>query len=106
MGNIESFLPYKKLQRTGRLLRGLKIKRSVANNSSRIVLYNNVHYASEHQIGGVSSSVTIKPPYVHNGAEGVIMGGRIEARPYMTPSKHILKAPARLVGNKMRSYGW
>lgn len=105
-GNIEPYLSYKKLHRTGRLLRGLKVKRSAVGGGIAIELYNNVEYAEEHEMGKMTGVVTIKPPYVHNGAQSVLTGGQIHARPHMKPSKRVLYSPQSLVQSKMKSFGW
>ena len=106
IGNVERYLSYKKLHRTGRLLRGLKVKRSGSGYSRQITLYNDVPYASEHETGSVTPKATIKSPYVHNGAQGVVTGGDVEARPSMQPSAQVLKSPYKLLGAKMKSFGW
>ena len=102
-GNIEPYLSYGKLHRTGRLLRGLHVK----HTGSTITLYNNVPYASEHELGSIASVGTvIKGPYVRGGAKSVMTGSSIYARPFMQPSKQVLRAPLRLMQVKMRSFGW
>ena len=104
-GNIETYLSYKKLHRTGRLLKGLKVRRKQGRHVV-IELYNTVSYASDHQNGATTKRARIKAPYVRSGATGVITGGNVVARPFMTPSKRILNAPKRLTEKKMRSLGW
>lgn len=101
-GNIEGHLTYSKLHRTGKLLRGLNVK--VKGN--QIIIGNRVRYAQEHEEGGQSKKATIKAPYVRGGAHAVVTGGNIHARPFMNPSKRVLKAPNLLIHKKIRSYGW
>lgn len=106
-GNIERYLTYGKLHRTGRLLRGLKTKVMRGETSSVIQLYNNTPYASDHEQGGNSGTYkTIKKPYVHNGANAAVLGGNVEKRPSMQPSAQVLSTPQRLLENKMKEYGW
>ena len=105
-GNVEPYLGYKKLHRTGRLLRGLKVRRKQNGDSTDIELYNKTPYASEHELGGQTKPVKIKEPYVQGGASAVITGGDVEARPSMKPSKQVLRSPMKLVENKMRGFGW
>lgn len=106
VGNIEPYLSYSKLHRTGRLLRGLKSRVVGEGTSLAIELYNKVPYAQQHEKGGVTSRVEINEPYTTNGAKGVITGGNVVARPHMQPSKQVLKAPRNLIGTKMKSFGW
>lgn len=102
-GNVEAFLNYGKLHRTGKLLRGLSSK-AVGND---IILNNRVKYASDHEEGNIKSKVArIKEPYVRGGAKTVITGGNIVARPFMKPSKKILRMPSSLIDKKIRSFGW
>jgi hypothetical protein len=102
-GNVESFLSYKKLHRTGRLLRGLHVR----SESGRVILINSVNYAQDHNEGASGSKrVTVKPPYVRGGAHAVAFGGRIVARPFMNPSRKIKNAPKTLVISQMNKLGW
>lgn len=105
-GNVEQYLSYDKLQRTGRLLKGLKVKREVTDRGFNVTLYNRVPYASEHETGGSSARAVIKEPFVKNGASGVVTGGKITARPFMKPSRRVLNTPYRELGRKMKSFGW
>lgn len=106
-GNVERHLSYKKLHRTGRLLRGLKVKHISTTSRSLIKLYNNVPYASEHETGvGNTGGTTVKPPYTRGGVTGVHFGGNVVARPHMVPSKQVLRAPMRLLCEKMKEFGW
>lgn len=102
-GNIETHLSYSKLHRTGKLLRNTFSK--VQGNT--IILGNRTNYAKDHN-EGVSNSkkAKIKPPYVRGGASAAIMGGEIQARPFMRPSKKILLMPPTLIRKKIRSFGW
>lgn len=101
-GNIEPFLNYKKLHRTGRLLKSLSVK----STSNAVILSSSAPYATEHEFGQHSSGVVIKSPYVQGGAAGVATGGKIHARPFMRPSKQVLKAPIKLIGEKLKQFGW
>ncbi len=101
-GNIEQHLSYSKLHRTGKLLRNLSAKAV----GKEIILSNRVKYAEEHNEGGVSKTVTIRPPFVRAGASAVVTGGDITARPFMNPSRKILMMPKTLVGRQMKAYGW
>lgn len=106
VGNIETFLSYKKLHRTGKLLKNLSVNVRIGN-STNISLNNRVRYAKDHQEGtNTSKRTVIKEPYIRGGAHAVVTGGSIEARPFMTPSKKVLTAPYVLVVRKMRSLGW
>lgn len=102
VGNVESYLSYPKLKRTGRLLRGLKTR--VSGDS--IILYNNVPYAEEHETGKYSSKTVVRPPYTSGGAQGVITGGNIHARPFMKPSQGVLRSPYKLLNDKIKKIGW
>lgn len=102
-GNIEPYLSYRKLHRTGKLLRSLSTR---VQYGSEIVLSAAAEYASEHELGGASGGAVIKEPYVQGGARGVLVGGQIHARPFMRPSKQVLRAPASLIEDRMRQYGW
>lgn len=106
IGNIEPYLSYGKLHRTGRLLKGLKVRRVINGNAVDIELYNKVPYAEEHETGKPTKRVTVKQPYVRGDVQGAVTGGKIVARPHMQPSKQILRSPRRLVLNKMRELGW
>ena len=106
VGNVEPYLSYGKLHRTGRLLRGLRVKRSVVRGGVAVTLYNNVRYAEDHELGKTTRKMTIRSPYVTNGATGVVTGGNIVARPFMKPSSQVLRSPIRLTESKIRSLGW
>lgn len=102
-GNVEPYLSYSKLHRTGRLLRSIKGKHS----PTQVKLYSNVPYAGAHDNGGVyGKPKAITEPYVMNGAKAVITGEQMVARPFMKPSKRVLRAPYTFVGARMRRYGW
>jgi len=102
-GNIEPYLSYNKLHRTGKLLRNVKVKVVDGN----VVASNRVKYAKDHN-EGVSGSkrAAIKEPYIRSGARVVFTGGNITARPFMNPSKKVLKMPATLLRKKLRLNGW
>lgn len=106
-GNVERYLNYKKLHRTGRLLRGLKVKRVKVGTGVNIVLYNTVPYAQVHETGqGAPEKMKpVREPYAKTDTT-VLLGGNIQARPFMKPSKMVRRAPARLLNAKMRSFGW
>jgi len=101
-GNIETHLAYKKLHRTGRLLKSLKARGTVDS----ITLSSNVPYASIHEEGGNDGGRTIKGTHVGGGATGALLGGNIVARPFMKPSQKILRGPQRLIEEKMKEFGW
>lgn len=105
-GNVEQYLNYKKRIRTGRSLKGMKVKRSVQGASTLITLFNDVPYIEDHETGRTSAKHTIKDPYVKSGAQGVITGGSIVARPSMNPSIAILGTPKRLLQQRFKFYGW
>lgn len=108
-GVVEPYLSYKKLQRTGKLLRSLKAKSKFnsATGSAAIELSSGVPYASDHELGGGSGGGTlVKGRYVTGGASGVVLGGRVVARPFMKPSQEVLESPYRLLVSKMSSFGW
>lgn len=103
VGNVEAHLSYKKLHRTGRLLRGL----SARVEGNNVILNNRVRYAQDHDEGIANGKkAVIKPPFVMNGAHAVVTGGKITPRPFMKPSRKVLLAPKTLVGRKMKSFGW
>lgn len=106
-GNVEAFLNYGKLHRTGKLLRGLSSKVITSGLYRNVVLTNRVGYAEDHEEGQYKTKrVQIKAPYVRGGASTVITGGKIVARPFMHPSEKVLKMPWLLVNRKIRSFGW
>ena len=43
---------------------------------------------------------------LQGGVVGAVLGGKIHARPFMTPSKQVLRAPKKLLMDKMKRYGW
>ena len=103
VGNVESSFNYQKLHRTGRLLRSLKAK----GVAGRVVLSSSAPYARDHNEGSAGgSSKVIKAPYVRGGTKGIITGGTIVARPFMYPSKKVVKMPYTLLNKKMKLYGW
>lgn len=105
-GNVESRLSYGKLHRTGRLLKGLRVRRDVFGNVVRVMLYNRVSYAAEHELGmQTGKSTVLKRPMIHN-ASSVKLGGQVAPRPFMTPSPKILQAPYRLTTAKIKEFGW
>jgi phage gpG-like protein len=101
-GNVEQYLNYKKLHRTGRLLRSLSAKAT----SKTVTLSSNAPYASEHELGGGSGGAKVSGNYVRGDVSAVAMGGKVVARPFMRPSKQILRAPYMLLIDKMNQYGW
>lgn len=105
-GNVESYLSYKKLHRTGRLLRSLKIKREAGKDGIKIVLYNTAPYASEQENGGYTTTTTVRGAYTRGGVSGVVLGGNVQARHFMRPSKQVLNAPRKLIEARMKKYGW
>mgnify|MGYP007132875743 CR=1 FL=1 len=106
VGNIEPYLSYKKLHRTGRLLRGIKAKHLVTENGAIINLFNNVPYAQDQELGLRTPKAQIPKESLQGGATGGITGGDIEARPFMQPSEEVLNHAQRSVEDKMRSFGW
>lgn len=106
--NVEPFLRYKKLHRTGRLLRGLKTKSGQYGNKIAIILYNTVEYAQIHDTGqgpvGRYRAV-VNPPLAKSGTK-VLLGVSPKRRPFMRPSKKILNLPATLVKKRMKKLGW
>jgi len=107
VGDVEPYLSYGKLHRTGKLLRGLNSKVSASAAVGRnVVLQNRVKYAPDHELGITSGVAKIKAPYTRGGANTVITGGRIVARPSMNPSRKVLHMPRLSVHKKMRSFGW
>jgi len=107
VGNIETFFNYDKLQRTGRMLRGLSVNVQSSSAVGRnVTLSNRMEYAKDHNDGATQSrNVTIRPPYTRGGAT-IKTGGKIFARPFMHPSKKVLKMPYVLVVRKIRAFGW
>lgn len=105
-GNVEQYLNYSKLHRTGRLLRGLNVRRLQVGNKQTIELYNKTPYASDHEEGGSGNGRTLKQPYVNGGASGVVFGGDVVARPSMKPSKQVLQAPYKLFNRKLKELKW
>lgn len=77
----------------------------MTGSGSVIELYNDTPYASEHELGGQSDSVVVKPPQVRD-VSSIKVGGNIEARPFMRPSKQVLQAPYRGLINKIEEFGW
>lgn len=71
-----------------------------------IILSNSAPYASIHEEGGYDAAKLIKSPYVKSYVSGVVLGGNIHARPFMRPSKQVLRAPQKLIEAKMKQYGW
>ena len=107
VGNIEAYLSYGKLHRTGKLLRNLYGKVERSGTSRSIILGNRVKYAEDHNEGLASGKIAkIKAPYVRGGANTVVTGGRIVARPFMNPSRKVLMMPKTLLNRKMKSFGW
>jgi hypothetical protein len=107
VGNIEHFFNYDKLQKTGRLLRGLNVKvTDVSSFGSTVSLGNRVKYAKDHNEGTNNArEVTLKYPWTRGGAT-IKTGGSIHARPFMYPSKRVLRMPYVLIVRKMRTFGW
>lgn len=105
-GNVEPFLNYSKLKRTGRLLRSIKSRYTRFSFSGcKIVLRSTSPYAKVHNEGGEGKIKTIKPP--HSSVDTVVItGANIVARPFMFPSKQILESPKSFLTHKMRSLGW
>jgi len=101
-GVIEPYLGYKKLHRTGRLFRSIKVK-ALAKS---VRLYSTAPYAEEHEYGLRSGKATIPSRYLVGGAKGAAVGGKLHARPFMRPSKVILRAPIKLLTKRMDKYGW
>ena len=106
--NAESVLRYKKLHRTGRLLRGLKTTYGMYGRNGIVALYNDVEYAEIQNTGQGPVGrykATIRPPLSQKGTQ-VHLGVKPKARPFMRPSKYVLNSPARLLKQRMKSYGW
>lgn len=101
-GNVEKYLTYKKLHRTGRLLRSLK----KFARGNVIGLTSSVPYAKEQNEGGGSGGTRVKGKYVQGGVSAVLLGGRIHARPFMTPSKRVLDLPYSLLVARIKKLGW
>lgn len=101
-GNVESFLTYKKLHRTGRLLRSLK----TFVRGNQIVMSSSSSYAKVQNEGGSSAPKRIKGKYVREDVNSVAFGGKIVARPFMTPSKQVRRLLITLVLKRMRKLGW
>lgn len=107
VGNVESYLSYSKLHRTGKLLRNLYGKVESSGKGRDIILGNRVNYAEDHNEGSSGSKTAkIKAPYVRGGANTVVTGGRIVARPFMNPSRKVLMMPKTLLNRKIKSFGW
>jgi len=95
------------LHRTGALLRSLKTSYKSSSVGGTVTLGSNKDYAWLHQEGGMSEGYKkLGRHNVQAGASGAVVGGYIFARPFMTPSRRVLNSPKRLLGAKMRSYGW
>lgn len=77
----------------------------MTGTGTQIELYNDVPYASEHELGEMSNSTIVKPPQIRD-ASSIKMGGDIEARPFMRPSKQVLQAPFRGLVSKIEEFGW
>ena len=108
LGSAEQYLRYKKLHRTGRLLRGLKSTYGMYGRKGIVALYNNVEYAEVQDTGKGPIGrykATVRPPLSQNGTV-VHLGVKPKARPFMRPSKYVLNSPARLLKQRMKSYGW
>lgn len=88
------------------MLRGTKTRVIRKGNRSQVEIFNKVRYASDHELGGKSATHTIKKPFVRGGAQYVITGGQITARPFMIPSRYVLNTPKRLIQDKMKQLGW
>lgn len=54
----------------------------------------------------IKKAIVLKEPYVQGGVAGVVLGGKIHARPFMTPSGQVLEAYRKLTEAEMVSYGW
>lgn len=54
----------------------------------------------------IKKTVVLKDPYVQGGVSGVVLGGKIHARPFMTPSGQVLEAYKKLTEAEMASFGW
>ena len=104
--NVESYLNYGKLHRTGRLLRGLKVKRTVEGANVLITLYNEVPYTAVHEMGGYERAKVKKKGRNVRGVSSVLLGGKIQARPFMRPSKQVRRAPSTFLQRKLKSFKW
>ena len=100
--NIEPYLTYKKLHRTGRLLKSL----SVQSGIKTITLKSTAPYASSHELGEASDSKVLQSPYVTGDVNSVKVGGNITARPFMKPSPQVLRSPRQLIETRIKRYGW
>lgn len=101
-GVIEPFLKYKKLHRTGKLFKSLKVR---ANKRS-VQLYSTVPYAVEHELGLQSGKAKVGGQYLIGGASGAAVGGKLHARPFMRPSHLIRRAPVKLLMKQLDKLGW
>lgn len=101
-GNVERYLNYKKLHRTGKLLRSLK----ASARGRQIVLSSSSPYAKIHNEGGHDKSKKVSGSYVRGDVKAVAFGGNIVARPFMNPSKQVRRLLFTLVLKRMRKYGW
>lgn len=101
-GNVESYLNYKKLRRTGKLLRSLK----ASVRDRQIILSSSSPYAKIHNEGGHDKSKKVSGSYIRGNAKAVAFGGNIVARPFMNPSKKVRRLLITLVLKRMRKYGW
>lgn len=81
------------------------MRRVQTGSGSTIELYNDTPYASEHELGGQSDSVIVKPPKIRD-ASSIKVGGNIEARPFMRPSKQVLRSPYQGLVSKIEEFGW
>ncbi len=108
--NVESALTYKKLQRTGRLLRGIRVKPfgsySGAGMRIGVEMSNATPYASSHELGTPDAPKRVSGKDVAPGVKSVYFGGEVHQRRHMAPSMQVLGVPHKLLGAKMRSFGW
>lgn len=101
--NVEPHLHYKKLNRTGAMLRANKVN---VRGGNRVVSTNTSPYAQAQHEG--SETRVGNKAYIKKGGavRGIVLGKGNVARPWMYPSKRILWAYKTFVGRKMKSFGW
>ena len=110
LGNVEKYLNYHKLQRTGKLLRSLKMHTYYQPDRTQIMMSSSIPSASVHETGKdlYGSGVVLKAgKYVkEDSAKYVGLGPRAIARPFMKPSKKVLGAAKKLLESRFKSNGW
>ena len=63
-------------------------------------------YAKVQNEGGRDTPKKIHGKYVRSDVKTVMFGGGVTARPFMTPSRHVLRLPYSLLVARIKKLGW